>query len=632
MIIDRGLNDRWVRPRSVLSGGDGVILLRLQEPLGKAWPSEVVTWELPTTPGQQPVAVTCNGNPVPFQMDGNAVAVRVEDLAPHEHREFQVTLGPGSQGDAKTPPKGVRLETTPDGVVFGSGRIQLRLPSVQDRQVSDALPGPIVAVRRGGGAWLGKGTLQGTPLLAELEVELSESGPLWSTAQVLYHFDGGREYRVRLKLGPDDDVCEVTEETTLPMRLWPALRPYREIGTLGSSHWVQDLADVAKPCVRPGPISNFIFDPRPGWTPDYLVTHSTSSWEILNLPLGADTVKTYTAMRPTTPFIDGGWLGVYASGGELLLGVASLDVAHWGIPDETLHPAHRMPGASAEVILVDSPEDGAHLRFPIENTRRRWLLALTPYRDQASEHDGQPFKEAPDPSHPLWAWRLRRGDWRLEKVKNWIVDWPEAGHDHPRLLCREADFPEIRRKVENVPELRENRERTLRRHAADRYLLTDEAPGLAAIEEATHARELVDGILTKGCTGPTYAIGLARPLRRYALACDVLWDRFTPEEKQEARRVCALAAYILTDGDWWQFAFEEGATTYLPNFNTDVFTCAGLIGLFLSDHPGSQLWVGYLLDRLELELEQHLREDGGGEENVGAYLPATWKQLYLPAL
>ena len=635
MIIERGLNDHWVRSRDVFSSEDGSLLLRLQETLGKAWASELVTWELPLSGDEVPVEVTCEGCAVPFQVTGKVLAARVEDLQPHECRELRVTIGPESQSQVDAEGEDaseVRMEATANGVVFGNHQVEFLLPATQTGCGDDGSPGPIVSVRRHGGEWLGRGCLQGTPPRLAIETKMVESGALWSTVEALYRFEGGREYRVRLRLAPDDDFCEVTEESTLPVQLWPAPRPYREIGTLGSSHWVQNLDDVAKPCVRPCPSSNFIFDPRPGWAPDYLVTHSTSAWEIMNLPLGADSIKTYTAMRPTTPSIDGGWLGVYASGGDLLLGVASLDVNHWKIPDETLHPAHRMPGASAEVLLIDSPEDGTHLRFPVQNIRRRWLLALTTCSNQATDHDGQPFKDEPDPSHPLWAQRMRRGDLALDKVRHWVVDWPDAEHDHPRLLCRESDFPEIRRKVERVPELRANREATLHLHAADRYLLTGEAPGLAAIEEATHAGELVRGILTQGLTGPTYAIGLARPLRRYALSCDVVWESLTPEEKREARRVCALAAYILTDGDWWQFAFQEGQTNYLPNFNTDVFTCAGIIGLFLSDHPCSQLWTGYLVDRLDLEIEQHLRLDGGGEENVGAYLPASWKQLYLPAL
>ena len=169
----------------------------------------------------------------------------------------------------------------------------------------------------------------------------------------------------------------------------------------------------------------------------------------------------------------------------------------------------------------------------------------------------------------------------------------------------------------------------------DRYLMTGEIGamgGLAAIEAATHGKALVDSILQRGYAGPAYCIALARPMRRYTIACDIQWASFTPAEKREARWVCALAAYILTDGDWWQYAYRHNETTYLPNFNSDVFTCAGLIGLFLADHPCADRWTGFLLTRMEIELRHHLRLDGGGEENIGNYLISTWTQLLLPAL
>src|SRR5262249_9693093 len=73
-------------------------------------------------------------------------------------------------------------------------------------------------------------------------------------------------------------------------------------------------------------------------------------------------------------------------------------------------------------------------------------------------------------------------------------------------------------------------------------------------------------------------------------------------------------------------------TTYLPNFNVDVFACAGIIGSFLSDHPCARTWVNGSVERMDLELKHHLRRDGGGEENVGSYYFTTWMQLYLPLL
>ena len=48
------------------------------------------------------------------------------------------------------------------------------------------------------------------------------------------------------------------------------------------------------------------------------------------------------------PVIDGAWMGVYRSGRDDLLGVASLDIVHWQEPDDAVHP-HRMPDIQASV-------------------------------------------------------------------------------------------------------------------------------------------------------------------------------------------------------------------------------------------------------------------------------------------
>ncbi len=644
LFIDQGINDAWILPQHVTPTGPGLFTIALREPLGQDWDAQIVRYPLPEVEPGSPVDVACAGASVPSQWDGDLLALRVDGLRAGEERVFEVALGEATPSTTS----GVSVTETPDAVLVDNGAMSLRLPASADTDLTCPLPGALLAVRRGQGPWLGQGRLETNLPCTALTTRVTESGSLWTTVEVTYTFAAGDAedvcspcYCVQFRIQPDAEYVQVRETSTLPVRLWPQPRPYREIGSLGGSHWAQPLEKLALPCLRPWPTSNFIFDLRAGWDPDRLITHSTASWELMDLPLASPVLKTYTAMRASNPFMDGGWLGVYATG-EDLVGVASLDIAHWGVPDETLHPAHRTAGASEEVILLDGAQEGTFLKFPVENIKRRWLLAVAPAAaaaalqpldpsDPPPSPDG-PRRQAPDPTFSLWRLRRCQGDLRLDKVKDWILDWPEGPQTHPRVLCNAADLSAIREKIRSVPELLANYEATQQWRSADRYVMTGEASGLAAIEETTHGREIVETLLAQGYTAPNYCIALARPLRRYALACDVQWDSFTAEERREARRVCALAAYILSDGDWWQYALTPAQTTYLPNFNTDVFCCAGLIGLVLADHPCSGAWVQFLVDRLELDLEYHLRLDGGGEENVGNYLISTWGQLLTPAL
>jgi hypothetical protein len=517
-------------------------------------------------------------------------------------------------------------------VILANSRIALRLPASQSAPARGPIPGPVLAIRRGDSPWFGRGRLATPVPLRCIDTAVTAAGPLFTQIAVTYSFATGRAYVCTLTLRPEDDVCEIAETSTLPVRLWPAPAPYREFGTLGASHWDRDTSSIGAPCIRPCPRSNVIFDLRHGFTPDRLQTHSTAAWEIMDLPLQSPVPKVHTAMRASYVAVDGGWLGVYDSAGDTMVGVASIDLAHWRAPDGAVHPVHRTPGVHADVALVDD-EASTHFRLPIENIGRRWLLAAVPLaRWQAAAGRQAPMRLESDPQHPLWAARSGRGDLPLQKVKDWVLAWRDRGHAHPRIFCGTRDFPAIRERVHGVPELRALYDQTRDIRPADRFVVDGEPSGLDAIEAVTGLQQILADILAKGYIGPNYCIALARPARRYAVAADMLWPVLSADERRTVRRTCALAAYILTDGDWWQYAWRAGETTYLPNFNTDVFCCAGIIGILLSDHPCAELWQAHAATRMHRELKHHLRRDGGGEENVGSYLMSTWNQLYMPLL
>ncbi len=625
MLHDQGSNDRWTPPTSFTQQSDGTYHLQLRESLGKHWASEIVSWPLPEACKQGPLQVTLDGEPVTIQLRDGRLYLHVLDLAPGECRCYHLQKAPGVPAAATS----IHVEDSHDTLVMDNGHIAVKLPlSLAGRVV----PGPILAIRRTDQPWIGAGRLETSTTPESLHTRIAEQGPLWTAAIVEYTFPGGAVYRTRIELRPEDSHILVEEESSLPVHLWPAPRPYKEIGTLGKSHWDRPIESVGVPCIRPFPSSNFVFDLRQGWAPDRLQTHSTAAWEIMDLPLMSPVLKTHTAMRAAYPGIDAGWMNVYDSSQPYCLGVASIDLAHWKMPDDTVHPVHRTPGANAEVVLLDSAAEGSWLRLPIENMSRRWLLAITHRAPHPDAESGRPLRLEADPRYPPWALRTRLGDLSLEKVKNWVTAWPESDLAHPRVFCGREEFGDIRARIERVPEFKHLWETTRHLRPADRYIVAGEGGRLSEVEQITKAGELIASTLERGYLGPHYAIGLARPLRRYAMACDLLWESFTLEEQIEARRVCSLAAYIMTDGDWWQYAFRDGETTYLPNFNCDVYTCAGLIGLLLADHPSADVWVQACVRRLEIELDRYLRADGTGEENLGSYLVSTWIMLYMPIL
>ncbi|OPZ83861.1 MAG: hypothetical protein BWY76_02090 [bacterium ADurb.Bin429] len=620
MYVDRGLNDRWVRPRAVRKTGHNRWTIALRETLGLAWATEIVAYPFPAGSGLG-LRVTCRGETVPWQYADGKLHLLVLALASGEALEFDVTLDDTAQSPSETP--GIAIREIDGAVLISNGLLSLKLPSSALLEPGIPVPGPLQGVCLGDSPWMGRSRLESPLVFRSVTTRLVEAGALWTSVEVQYDADEGH-YAIRFLLRPNATHCEVREESTLPVRLWPAPRPYREIGSIGSSHWSQALEDIAKPCLRPCPTSNVILDFADDFSPDRLITHSTASWEIVDLPLGAPSLKTYTAMRPALPSIDGGWFGVYDTRGDAIFGVVPLDIAHWGIPDDVIHPAHRTVGAHAEVFFIDVPGEGGHFRFPIENVARRWLLAVASRHESLGERgplDGTPIRREPDFHFPLWALHTERGDLRLDKVKDWVTDWPDAGDAHPHLLCRTEDFPAIHEKVLATPELCQAYEATRELRSSDRFILEGEPVGLAPIEAATHVKALLEAILKQGYTSPHYCIALVRTSGqhgdRHKGLSQILVDLKTPgvtirpvinlagrHEWNEVTFTDAIIpreCLIGNEGDGWkqvtsELAFERaGPERFLQNFHV-----LGELVRVLGRHPSKRVAaiVGRLVARL----------------------------------
>ena len=149
--VDKGLNDAWVLPEHVTATAPGRYSIALKEPLGQDWDRQIARYPLPGAEPGTPARVTCGGEAVPCQWDGDKLALRVEGLRAGEARVYEVILG--ESGDEATP--GVTVETTPEGGVVDNGAMALLLPASAEGGLASPLPGPLLAVRRGEGSWLG---------------------------------------------------------------------------------------------------------------------------------------------------------------------------------------------------------------------------------------------------------------------------------------------------------------------------------------------------------------------------------------------------------------------------------------------------------------------------------------------
>mgnify|MGYP000172315545 CR=1 FL=1 len=138
---------------------------------------------------------------------------------------------------------------------------------------------------------------------------------------------------------------------------------------------------------------------------------------------------------------------------------------------------------------------------------------------------------------------------------------------------------------------------------------------------------MVDLLLRVGYSGFVQSISVVRPMRGVAEQLDYNARTLDLAQVARTRREMAFLTSVVTDGDYWQYAWDQGPTSYLPNFGSDLYVAVGLMAVVLPDHPNSKQWLSYALGELNRELTCYIIPDGAGEENIANYYLWTWLQL-----
>jgi hypothetical protein len=124
MLLDRGLNDRWIRPKHLRRLSPGKYAATLIEPLDQSWPREIIAYPLPPTLRGQAVQVTLGSQPVLSQVSGADLFILVENLAPGETRVYEIS----AETHPRAPKSGVKFSSTREGALLTNGVISLKLP------------------------------------------------------------------------------------------------------------------------------------------------------------------------------------------------------------------------------------------------------------------------------------------------------------------------------------------------------------------------------------------------------------------------------------------------------------------------------------------------------------------------
>ena len=560
--------------------GDG---FPIRDFLGRDWKNELVTFPLE---GAQLAAARAgrsvvgpDGQPVPSQMISPSTGVPriafLADLKPYETKAWRFGDGPAPKATS------LMIEDTPDTI-----RIWNEFTGISVRKALKG-GGPIESVRLRSGTWVGGSQMTGEGVVSAWSATLSASGPAFAEITCRGEHGKGKDWEIRFRLISGEAAVLVDESFSLGTEIaWRLLidrgfspdRIYHRLGQIRGKETTGVL--VGDPLAPPaGEMRNanmaYLWEPWLHWN---------------SMP------------RRNT------WFGLYGEGGSDLLFFGARNAAVWVDPARTGVP-------QGEIIL--SLEDGLHMDLPLNAGRRSWMIGA--YDKEACLEGLKTPRKAPIPQLDL----VRLGDFPLELIKSYVLQWPAEKDEYPRLFVKKSDLPEIKKSVEVDPQQLERLKKLpydqmiFRLDEFIPYLLASGDPDLekhVAKGAVKWIRECIDSYLVPD-EQPTMGYG---PNNRYRIRgalnmLDALFagNAFSAEEKERLRAQVAFLGYMFTRTDAWS---PERGFCANPNMTTILDSYVLAIACLIPSHPLAKEWAGLALTEFRQEVEQWSDANGGWME------------------
>jgi hypothetical protein len=547
----------------------------VQEPLGRSWESQWTTHHIELPPGkwrgerlqiQDETGTPISGGvwPQGRHADGSVSEARVAVYAafePDQARFFRLA----QTDDPKSATSTIRAVERGDGtVLLVSDLFEVVAPN-GDYSVKDdnPVPPPVLAIRRVGGEWVGRGSFAGTEGFQTCTAThvVEEDYRIQST--VVYQTGSGSPYTVRIELLAHEPVIRVEE----------------------SFH------DVAR--------GAFEIDLSDGLaaTHAHMACHRASKH---HRSLEGEPVYPIWFEEENTlwlqPFYcwndDIGTLwGGYAQDGEYV-GIVPTHASKWERPIYN------------RIQVVAAPGPSLRARFPLDQGTRSWMMTIQLASEvEAEKGKGEVF---------LRSLLVRLADLPLQKVLGMQLTW--KGDDeisHPHLLCSSADVEPLRRKLRTdsdfaavmQPDRHQN-------HYASVYLATGDKDAAAKARKRLleFLQTSLDGFFQGGYSGSgVVAISFHRPLRTNAIDYDLIADSavMTDEDRIFCRSAFSFIAHVMVDRDYWP-TLEQGFSRGNINFNSDMYTALAAVAGLSNHHPKQPEWMQYVVDEMEDEFRRQV--------------------------
>lgn len=568
----------------------------LREHLGRTWSNELVTF--PLTPPQVNAVqqgaqvVGPNKEVVPSQLFTENGQTRLA---------FQVTLMPSAtqsyrlDSTAKAIAGNLQVEDKQDSWQLGNEHIGIAL-----RKQLKGNEAPIAGVRVRSGGWTAAASRSGGADIANYSIEVTARGPVFAEAVCQITFADQGKWTQRFRILRGEPVVVVTEFYDAPaggtVRLplsgasfQPTQILYRKgMGNLG-------VLDSWK--ITPG--RAYALEPWLRW---------------------------YIAER------QGNWFALHNDKDMLML--AALRPSAWKDP--------LWKGKAEQIaplVPVSAEKDGVVAEMPLGGGSRTWLLGTPSREESLAPLAGKNLRIAPLPQRYL----IKYGDFPLDVVKDYVLDWPGDHDNYPRLFVSKKGLPALRTRLKNDPnEVRRwTSQQPIDKYNIDAplqaYFASQDAGLGAAIVQKNNEwlKQVVEDVLEQN---NRVTLGVAPHMQSLLLLPTINLsdgimgsDAVKPELCKQMLAQLAVVGYAVNRDDYWSPVRGFAAN---PNMTTTVALYQTALASLLPSHPQAKTWADRGLTELRRQLYEWSDEDGGWLEAphyamvsfdhmIGAFLMAS---------
>ncbi|HEY3415579.1 MAG TPA: hypothetical protein VGM23_01730, partial [Armatimonadota bacterium] len=609
----------------------------LKEGLGRAYTDELVTYAVTfpvgTTVNSLRLWDADNSQFLPYELTGMVgeagkltaanVSFYVDQLPMDGQRRYVLyhDIGAGFQPPAFPSLRVTQTNLNSPVVEIDNGAIGLRLwggtQTYDPPADASTLPGVLRGYRGADGVWRGSGAMVADAKVTGHSLTICEDGPLWRTYRETITFAGKQTYEMRLTVYPGRDFIRVDE--------------YGD-NTLKSELNVRNNVQILK---------------LDDLNPDKWLQNGVFAREMENRAMPLYAHQFYCiAMGAGACWSGGGWGAMYASdpAKQDVVGGVAIRTGKW-----------RQGGW---VTMNTDNVTKQELQLGMGIKERHWLFVLTskakavltPEQVKATTTKshviwwgmttGWPDRITPDACW-LWALRVKWGDFPLNKVKDWVLDYDVDAIKRPDVIFGPDVMAAARERLLNDPSYKLQRDSFIGDSQPLEYLKNGKVADLFRVNNPQKIRSdwdlgdataVVKEQMDLGYPSSMYILTTGQAEDASILYADVIWGALPHEEKVRWSRYALALAYILRDEDNWASEYAPGRLAAFGNFNSCRWLGLGLASIFFTGHPAAEEWRKFAQSEMDKETTTTISADGVYPECLSNYYPFWYQNVMQVSL